>query len=353
MMTLEKTIQGIRPADQGAMETAKGRWDAIAHPLGSLGQLEESVIRMAGMMGTPNVELRKRCVVVMCADNGVVAEGVTQTGQEVTAIVTENMSRGDTSVCRMARVAGADVFPVDIGVARPVAGEHLLQRYVRRGTANMVKGPAMTRGEAVTALVTGINLVGELKERGYGLIATGEMGIGNTTTSSALVSVFLGKDPGEVTGRGAGLTNQGLSNKIKAIETAIALNRPDPADGVDTLAKVGGLDIAGLAGVFLGGAYHHIPVLVDGFISSAAALTAAVLCPAAKDYMLGSHASNEPAGKLVLDALGLTPFLYAGMCLGEGTGAVAVIPLLDMGLAVYREMTTFEAADIEAYQPLT
>lgn len=353
MISLQECLAGIRPADQAATAAAKRRWDAIAHPLDSLGQLESSVIRIAGMTGSPNVEVSRRAVVVMCADNGVVAEGVTQTGQEVTAIVTENMSKGDTSVCRMARVAGADVIPVDIGVARPVVGERILQRYVRRGTANMTKGPAMTRGEAVEALVIGINLVGELKEQGYGLIATGEMGIGNTTTSSALVSVFLGKDPAEVTGRGAGLTSEGLEKKINAIAKAIELNRPDPADGVDTLAKVGGLDIAGLAGVFLGGAYYHVPILVDGFISSAAALTAAVICPDCKDYMLGSHASNEPAGKMVLDALGLTPFLYAGMCLGEGTGAVAVMPLLDMGLAVYREMTTFEATDIEAYQPLS
>lgn len=352
MMTLSEALAGIRPADREAMTAAKRRWDSIAHPLNSLGQLEDAVIRMAGMVGGPVVDISRRAVVVMCADNGVVAEGVTQTGQDVTAIVTENMSKGDTSVCRMARVAGADVIPVDIGVARPVTGDKILQRHIRRGTGNMAKGPAMTRGEAVAALVTGINLVGELKEKGYQLIATGEMGIGNTTTSSALVSVFLGKDPAQVTGRGAGLTSEGLQKKINAIAKAIERNKPDSSDGVDVLSKVGGLDLAGLAGVFLGGAYYHIPVLVDGFISSAAALAAFVLCPDCRDYMLGSHASNEPAGQMVLDALGLTPFLYAGMCLGEGTGAVAVMPLLDMGLAVYREMTTFQAADIEAYQPL-
>ncbi|NCB63021.1 MAG: nicotinate-nucleotide--dimethylbenzimidazole phosphoribosyltransferase [Clostridia bacterium] len=351
-MTLAETLAGIRPADKEAMARAKRRWDAIAHPLNSLGQLEESVIRIAGMTGSPDVDVSRRAVVVMCADNGVVAEGVTQTGQEVTAIVTENMSKGDTSVCRMAGVAGAEVIPVDMGVARSVTGDKILQKCIRRGTANMTKEPAMSRDEAVRALETGINLVGELKEKGYRLLATGEMGIGNTTTSSALVSVFLGKDPAEVTGRGAGLTSEGLQKKISAIAKAIERNRPDGADGVDTLAKVGGLDIAGLAGVFLGGAYYRIPILVDGFISSAAALTASVLCPDCRDYMLGSHASNEPAGRMVLEALGLTPFLYAGMCLGEGTGAVAVMPLLDMGLAVYREMTTFEATDIEAYQPL-
>ena len=329
-MDLQEIVAGIGPVDERAMAEAQRRWDSIAHPLNSLGMLERDIIRIAGITGDPNVDLSKKAVVAMCADNGVVAEGVTQTGQDVTAIVTENMSKGDTSVCCMARVAGAQVIPVDIGVARPVAGEHIRQCCVRRGTANMTKGPAMTREEAVQAVLTGVELVGELKEQGVRLLATGEMGIGNTTTSSAIVSVLLGKAPAEVTGRGAGLTSEG-----------------------DVLYKVGGLDIAGLAGVVLGGAYYRIPVLVDGFISSAAALMAAAICPACKNYMLASHASNEPAGRMVLEALGLEPFLYAGMCLGEGTGAVAVMPLLEMGAAVSREMCTFEATDIEAYEHLT
>ena len=352
-MDLKELISGIALLDEGAMEAAKRRWDSVAHPLGSLGLLERDIIRIAGITGSPEVDLGKKAVVVMCADNGVVAEGVTQTGQEVTAIVTENMSSGDTSVCRMARVAGAEVIPVDIGVARPVTGERILQRCVRRGTANMTRGPAMGREEAERAVLTGAELVGELKARGYRLLATGEMGIGNTTTSSAVVSVLLGRSPAEVTGRGAGLSTEGYHKKIRAIETAVEVNCPDPADALDVLYKVGGLDLAGLAGVFLGGAYHRVPVLIDGFISSAAALIAASLCPAAKGYMLASHASNEPAGRMVLEALGAAPFLYAEMCLGEGTGAVAVMPLLEMGAAVYREMCTFEATNIEAYQPLT
>ena len=351
--TLSQLNTRIGPLDKNAMAEAQRRWDSIAHPLNSLGMLERDIIRIAGITGDPNVDLSKKAVVAMCADNGVVAEGVTQTGQEVTAIVTENMSKGDTSVCCMARVAGAEVIPVDIGVARPVTGENIRQCCVRRGTANMTKGPAMSREEAAKAVMTGILLVEELKQVGFRLLATGEMGIGNTTTSSAIVSVLLGKDPAEVTGRGAGLTSEGLERKIQAIRTAIAVNQPDSADPLDVLHKVGGLDIAGLAGVFLGGAIHRVPVLVDGFISSAAALVAAAICPAAKDYMLASHASNEPAGRMVLETLGLTPFLHAGMCLGEGTGAVAVMPLLDMGAAVYREMCTFAATDIEAYEHLT
>ena len=352
-MTLEEVVRGIVPADQAAMEQARRRWDSIAKPLGSLGLLEEAVVRMAGITGSPNVDISRRAVVVMCADNGVVARGVTQTGQEVTAIVAENMSSGDTSVCAMARAANAQVVPVDVGVARPLAGARVVQRNIRRGTADMTLGPAMTRSEAERAVLVGVEVAQDLCAQGVNLLATGEMGIGNTTTSSAIAAVLLDRPVEDMTGRGAGLSSEGLQRKIAAIRTAIEVNRPDPADALDVLHKVGGLDIAGLAGVFLGGALCHVPVLVDGFISSVAALVAARLCPACKDYMLGSHASEEPASKLVLSELGLRPFLYAGMRLGEGTGAVAVMPLLDMGLAVYREMATFEDTKIEAYQPLT
>ena len=352
-MTLEEVVRGIAPADQAAMEQARRRWDSIANPLGSLGLLEEAVVRMAGITGSPDVDISRRAVVVMCADNGVVARGVTQTGQEVTAIVAENMSSGDTSVCAMARAANARVVPVDVGVARPLAGERVVQRNIRRGTADMTLGPAMTRSEAERAVLVGVEAAQDLCAQGVNLLATGEMGIGNTTTSSAIAAVLLDRPVEDMTGRGAGLSSEGLQRKISAIRTAIEVNRPDPADVLDVLHKVGGLDIAGLAGVFLGGALCRMPVLVDGFISSVAALAAARLCPACKDYMLGSHASEEPASKLVLSALGLRPFLYAGMRLGEGTGAVAVMPLLDMGLAVYREMATFEDTNIEAYQPLT
>ena len=352
-MTLEEVVRGIAPADQAAMEQARRRWDSIAKPLGSLGLLEEAVVRMAGITGSPNVDISRRAVVVMCADNGVVARGVTQTGQEVTAIVAENMSSGDTSVCAMARAANAQVVPVDVGVARPLTGERVVQKNIRRGTADMTLGPAMTREEAERAVLVGVEVAQGLCAQGVNLLATGEMGIGNTTTSSAIAAVLLDRPVEDMTGRGAGLSSEGLQRKISAIRTAIEVNRPDPADVLDVLHKVGGLDIAGLAGVFLGGALCRVPVLVDGFISSVAALVAARLCPACKDYMLGSHASEEPASKLVLSALGLRPFLYAGMRLGEGTGAVAVMPLLDMGLAVYREMATFEDTNIEAYQPLT
>ena len=210
----------------------------------------------------------------------------------------------------------------------------------------------MTREEAERAILTGIRLVQELSEKGYDIIATGEMGIGNTTTSSAVVSVLLGRDPEEVTGRGAGLTTEGLRRKVDAIRRAVRLNAPDPADAVDVLAKVGGLDIAGLAGVFLGGAICHIPIVIDGFISSAAALCAARIVSDCGDYMMPSHRSNEPAGGMVLEALGLSPLIDCGMSLGEGSGAVAVLPLFEMGLEVYNRMSTFEEIKVEQYEEL-
>ncbi|MGI6028122.1 MAG: nicotinate-nucleotide--dimethylbenzimidazole phosphoribosyltransferase [Candidatus Heteroscillospira sp.] len=352
-MELNEYIAQIKPADRAAMEEAQKRWNSIAKPLGSLGALEDAVIAIAGMTGSAKVDISRRAVIAMCADNGVVRQGVTQTGQEVTAIVTENMGRRASSVCRMAALAHAEVYPVDIGVAVPVEGERIVQRCVRRGTADFTEGPAMTRDEAIKAILTGIELVGQLREQGVKLFATGEMGIGNTTTSSAVVSVLLEKDPELVTGRGAGLSSEGLERKIDAIRRGIELNKPDKNDVIDLISKVGGLDIAGLCGVFLGGGIYRVPVLIDGFISSAAALCAQRLCPACADYMLGSHASAEPAGAMVLEALGMHPFIHAGMRLGEGTGAVAVMPLLDMAMAIYGGMDTFEDIAVEAYQPLS
>jgi len=268
-------IAAIHPADQKAVETAWRRWDSIAKPLRSLGLLEEFVARIAGMTAGA-VELSPRALVAMCADNGVVAQGVSQSPQEITAVVTENFSRGTTCMCRMARQAGADVIPVDIGVCRPCVGDRILDRCViRGGTRDMSRGPAMTRQEAEQAILVGVELAGELKAAGCKLLATGEMGIGNTTTSSALAALLLGRDVEAVTGRGAGLTSAGLERKIAVIREAIALNKPDPADPLDCLAKVGGLDIAGMTGLCLGGALYGIPVLLDGFISCIAALSSA------------------------------------------------------------------------------
>ena len=301
------------------------------------------------MTGTSAISLEKKALVVMCADNGVVEEGVTQTGQEVTAIVSENFLKEQATASIMCRETGTDIFPVDIGIATDT---NIINKKIAYGTRNMTKGPAMTREEAEKAIMTGIEMVGELKEKGYKIIATGEMGIGNTTTSSAVVSVLTGLPVENVTGRGAGLSTEGLGRKINAISRAIKINRPDPEDGIDVLSKVGGFDLAGLAGVFLGGAVHKVPVVIDGFISAAAALAAVRICPEAREYMLASHVSKEPAAAMLLEKLELEAALHCDMCLGEGTGAVALMPLLNLACAVYNGMSTFQDINVEEYKPL-
>ena len=343
---------GITPQKlhEDTMEACRRRWDSIAHPLHSLGKLEDVIVQIAGITGDEKMHLEKKALIVMCADNGIVEEGVTQTGQEVTAIVAENMAKERSTAAIMCRKTGADIFPVDIGIARDTEG--ILQKKIAYGTKNFLKEPAMTREETEQALLTGIEMAAMAKVKGYGVLATGEMGIGNTTTASAVVSVLLKADPAVVTGRGAGLSSEGLARKIRVIEEGIRLRQPDPSDGIDVLSKVGGLDIAGMAGVFIGGAMYGIPVVIDGVISAAAALAARTICPESAGFMIASHVSKEPATGMILDALGLSPILHADMCLGEGTGAVALFPLLDLAAAVYHGMTTFGDNDIEEYVPL-
>lgn len=349
---LNRRILTIKPVDQHARELAQQRWDSIAKPLRSLGLLEQVIIDIAGIQRTHKVEIDKKCVAIMCADNGVVAQGVTQTGQEITALVTRNFCEKKTSVCAMAECAHADIIPVDIGVTEDVSGQGLRIHKISHGTKDMSEGPAMTREQAVDAILYGMDLVKELKEQGYRLIATGEMGIGNTTTTSAILSVLLERPVQEMTGRGAGLSSAGLQKKIAAIEKAITINKPCKNDPLDVLHKIGGLDIAGLVGVFLGGAVEGVPIVIDGIISAASALVAMKLCPSSMDYCIASHVSKEPAGKQVLAAIGKRPFLTADMCLGEGTGAVASFPIMDMANTVYQKMSTFSQIDMDNYELL-
>ena len=247
---VEKLRRHILPADETSMEQARAHWMTVGKPLFSLGKLEDAVIRMAGIKRSADYTLEKKALVILCADNGIVAEGVTQTGQEVTAIVAENFTKGAASTNIMAEVAGVDIFPVDIGMATDVSGLTVGEKKVARGTKNFAKEPAMSRQEVWKAIEVGIGIVRELREKGYGVIATGEMGIGNTTTSSAVASVLLGKDPEEVTGKGAGLTSEGLKRKIRVIREAIRTHAPYAQDVPDVLSKVGGLDIAGMTGLF-------------------------------------------------------------------------------------------------------
>ena len=349
-MTLEETIRKIRPVDAAAMAAAKQHWDGLGKPLGSLGRLEKALIRIAGIQRTGDVHIDRKALVIMCADNGVVEEGVTQCGQEVTATVAENFLDEKSCVAIMCRRAGTKICPVDIGMA--VDTPRVEKRKIAYGTKNMAKEPAMTREQAVAAIEVGIAKAEELHAQGYEMLATGEMGIGNTTTSSAMTAVYLGLDVETVTGRGAGLSSHGLQRKIHAIKQAIAVNQPDPEDPLDVLAKVGGLDIAGMCGLFLGGAAQQMPVVMDGFISQVAALTAVRLVPECADYILASHVSEEPGANILLKALEKDAFLTCGMRLGEGSGAVALFPILDFASDIYHKMSTFVQADIVEYQPL-
>ena len=349
-----KMLQGLIGHIDAPSDTARtasiDKWNAVAKPIGSLGMLEEDIVRIAALVGTENVSLDKAAAVILCADNGVVAQGISQCGQEVTCAVANNIARNESSVCTMAKTAGIDVIGVDMGMVQPADSPVILNRSISRGTADITRGPAMSSEQALQAIQTGIELVGELKKKGYKIIASGEMGIGNTTTSSALASVLLDMDPEAVTGRGAGLSDEGLQRKIAAIKTAIRVNEPDPDEPLCTLAKLGGFDIAGLSGLFIGGAIHRVPIIIDGFISALAALIAKRLAPKSTCCMLASHMSAEPATQSVMRELGLVAPIQAQLRLGEGTGAVCLIPMLTMALALYNG-TSFAQTGIDAYDP--
>lgn len=367
MITVEELQNKIQPVDENSMEQARARWFTVAKPLFSLGKLEEQVIRMAGIKRASEYELGKKGLLILCADNGIVAEGVTQTGQDVTAIVADNFTKHAACTSIMAQVADVDVFPVDIGMASDVPSVSRPEYKIAYGTKNFAREPAMTVSEVWRAIEVGIRLVKEKSEQGYGILATGEMGIGNTTTSSAVTAALLQKPAAEVTGKGAGLSTEGLAHKIEVIERALftyhltgnELKRritvekePECMLVPEILSKVGGFDIAGLTGVFLGGALYHVPVIIDGFISAAAALCAVRMVPQVQGYLIPSHISQEPAAQMILKELQLSALLDCNMCLGEGSGAVAVMPLLEMALQVYRQMGTFADINVEQYEIL-
>lgn len=348
-MNIEETVKQIRPLMAGPMEECKDRWNSLAKPIHGLGRLEEVFMQIAGIQGSADVKVEKKALIVMCADNGVVEEGVSQTESSVTKVVADNFSKGHTTACIMAKRAGVDVFPADIGVNEKT--EIYDELKVRCGTGNIAKGPAMTREEARMAVEAGIKMAYMCKEKGYEILLTGEMGIGNTTTSSAVAAVLLDESVEHMTGRGAGLSFEGFKKKQAAVKSAIECNGPDRKDPLDVLAKVGGLDIAGLAGVFLGGAACGMPVVIDGFISAVAALLASKFSSLVRSYAIPSHMSKEPAMESVMARLAMEPYLNCNMGLGEGTGAVALMPLLDMAYDVYTMMDTFEQIEIEPYQP--
>jgi nicotinate-nucleotide--dimethylbenzimidazole phosphoribosyltransferase len=345
LTNINEAVDNITPASETAKTATREYLNSIAKPLGSLGRLEDILVKLGGVGALK--ESYNPCVVVMCADNGVVAEGVSQTGSDVTAKVASNMTKCKSSVCLMADSIGVPVFPYDIGMITDVEGVPSIKTMY--GTNDFYNEPAMTYETAQKAVLSGINTAIEMYNRGFDMIATGEMGIGNTTTSSAVAAVFTCKCAEDVTGRGAGLSDKALAKKIHVIEQGIKKHNPNKNDAIDVISKVGGLDIAGMAGLFIGGAYLKIPVIIDGFISSVAALTATKLAPSCTDYMLPSHMSKEPGASKVYEMLSMKPLMSMGMALGEGTGAVTVIPLIKMAASVYFGMPTFDKLDMEAY----
>ena len=352
-MNLEETIQAVTPSSQEIMEQVWKVWDNKCIPLRSLGKLQSMVVKLAGIQNSIKPEIHKKAVIVMAADNGIIEEDVTQSDNHVTTTVTCNMTKANATICVLSGVARADVFPVDVGIKDDFECPGVRNYKVMHGTNNITKGPAMTRAQAIQAMEAGIDMVELLVKDGYDLFTTGEMGIGNTSTSSAIASVLFDVTPEIVTGRGAGLSTPGLERKIKAITKAIEVNQPDADDIIDVISKVGGLDIAGLCGCFLGAAAHKVPILIDGFISSIAALCAVRMVPAVRDYLFASHVSAEHAGQMVLEALNLSECLHADMCLGEGSGAVTAMSLFDYALTAYEQIPSFEKAEIPTYIPLT
>jgi nicotinate-nucleotide--dimethylbenzimidazole phosphoribosyltransferase len=355
MSRLAATIDRIGPLDAAASAAAAEHLDRLTKPPGSLGRLEELAIQLAGITGEQAPTFDRRAIVVAAADHGVAAQGVSAYPSEVTAQMVANFVAGGAAINVLARMVHADVLVVDVGVASavsveasspPQAGGRLLRRRIRPATADLSVGPAMTRQEAIAAIDVGIDVARQLAGEGVRLVGLGEIGIGNTTAASAIVAALTGRPPGEVTGRGTGVDEATWRHKVAVIERGLEVNRPDPGDAVGVLAAVGGLEIAMLTGLALGVAAERIPVIVDGFITSAAALVAARLCPALPQRLIAAHRSVEPGHAGVLDELGLRQLLDLDLRLGEGTGAVLAMTLVDAAVRIRDDMATFESAGV-------
>ena len=347
MENVMRTMEMIRPLDEGAMAEARARQDILTKPQGSLGRLEELSIQLAGIQGKPIPQIRHKAIITMAGDHGVIAEGVSAFPQEVTAQMVHNFLRGGAGISVIARRVGARIIVADMGVATKLGDDpQLLSRKIAPGTRNMANGPAMSQAEAVKAIETGIEIVTTEVARGLDIVGTGDMGIGNTTASSAICAVLTGEPVSKVTGRGTGIADKQLTHKVAVINRALAVNYPDPKQPLDVLAKVGGFEIGGLVGVMLAAAAHRIPVVIDGFISGAAAIIATGLVPGLKDYLIAAHVSAEAGHQLLLRHLGLKPLLDLGMRLGEGTGAALGIFLAEVAVGVLAEMSTFTEAGV-------
>ncbi|MDT8316395.1 MAG: nicotinate-nucleotide--dimethylbenzimidazole phosphoribosyltransferase [bacterium] len=347
MSYIKDTTDSIKGLDKAFMEKAQERLDSLTKPQGSLGRLEEIAMQVAAIREDERPNVDKKVIFTFAGDHGVTDEGISAFPKEVTPQMVFNFLNGGAGINVLARQAGAEVAVVDIGVDFDFKGmPGLLHRKVVSGTRNMARGPAMTRDEAERCLLVGIDLAEEYAGKGYSLFGTGEMGIGNTTPSSAIIAVISGKDAAEVTGKGTGIDGSAFDNKVKVIEKAIEVNSPDKNDPIDVLAKVGGAEIAGIAGLCLGAAANRIPVLIDGFISTAGALIAYEIEPKVKEYMISAHKSVEAGHQFMLNHMGLRPLVDLDFRLGEGTGAAVGMNIVEAALRIYNEMATFAEASV-------
>ncbi|MBQ8358390.1 MAG: nicotinate-nucleotide--dimethylbenzimidazole phosphoribosyltransferase [Oscillospiraceae bacterium] len=343
-MELKKVVEFVSPLDEAAMAKARERQAQLAKPPGSLGRLEDLSVQFAGITGKVYNKIEKKHLLVFAADNGVVAEGVSSAPQSVTLMQTVNLTRAKTGASTLCKHFGCDITVCDVGVNGDIKESAVLNRKIAYGTQNIVQGPAMTREQAEQAILTGIQLA---KSTDADVIGIGEMGIGNTTTSSAVLAVLLEADVDAVTGRGGGITDKSFLKKKEVIKTAIQVNQPSKDDVIDVLAKVGGFDIAAMCGAFIGAAATRRPVVIDGFISAVAALCACKLCPNVRDYLVPSHASYEIGYQLAMDAMELQPLFLLGMRLGEGSGCPLAFQVLEAACAIINEMATFDQAGID------
>ncbi|MDR7870493.1 MAG: nicotinate-nucleotide--dimethylbenzimidazole phosphoribosyltransferase [Tissierellaceae bacterium] len=347
-MELKSTIQSIEPSDSKIKQQTKEKWDGLVKPLGSLGTLEELAIKISGITGKTSNKIDKKAIVVMASDNGVYEENVASAPQIVTSLLTEGMAKGITGVATLGKFVDADIITVDIGLNSDFSHERVINRKIANGTKNFTKESAMTYEEAIKSIEIGIEIGDKLYNEGYEIIGTGELGMANTSTSAAVLSVLSGLDVDITCGKGAGITEEQYAHKKNTIIKGIDLNKPNKEDPIDVLSKVGGFDIGGMCGLFLSGAKNRIPVVIDGFISSVAALCAVKLNSDVRDYIIPSHLSNEPGARYVLDELGLSPMLNMNMRLGEGSGCPLAFQIIDAALYTQDNMGTFQQATIDS-----
>lgn len=348
MELLKNTLEEIRPLNEEKRKVVKEKWDGLVKPLGSLGTLEEMTIKLAGITGKEKNQLKKKAVVVMSADNGILEEGVSASPMVFTTLLTEAMAKGITGVATLAKQAQADIVTVDIGLNSDFKHENVIDRKISMGTKNFAKEAAMTYDQAVKSIEVGIEIGDQLFKEGYDILGTGELGMGNTTTSSAILAVLSDLKVDQTCGVGAGATKDQLTLKINTIKKALELHKPNKEDPIDAISKVGGYDIGGMCGLFLSAAKNRRPIVMDGFISSAAALCAIRLNPLVKDYIIPSHLSDEPGAKYMFQELGMEPIFNLKMRLGEGSGCPLVFQMLETALFTLENMGTFEEATIDS-----